>query len=43
MAVEESETGNIVEVEIRNRRIKTKVVALPFYQREHRRTGTKEV
>ena len=43
VAVEESEAGNIIEVEIRSRRIKTKVVGLPFYSVNHRRTGAKEV
>lgn len=33
VAVEESKTDNVVDVEIRGRRTKTKVVSLPFYRR----------
>lgn len=43
VAVEESAIGNIFDVEIRGRRIKTEVVSVPFYRRESRRAGAKEV
>ncbi|MGE5302534.1 MAG: glycine cleavage system aminomethyltransferase GcvT [Alphaproteobacteria bacterium] len=33
VAVEESKTDNVIDVEIRGRRTKTKVVSLPFYRR----------
>jgi aminomethyltransferase len=33
LASEEAHTGNVVEVEIRGRRVPAKLVSLPFYRR----------